>query len=1078
MSDFAGVFPGEGQAPVDAEWYLRTYPDVAAAGMDPQAHYALHGRAEGRLPRPLNARRLENALWTGFKQKALPELLAWHATTDDFDERVYAAWALARWFVSHQEWSQALPLVADLTAAPPPYLDHLGPCLLATEILLRNECLREAQDCIARAIEQHGPKGDLCLAAANILLPGPQTADADSLRLAWINRALTTARLAPLVKHDPKQPLTLDNVQATAELQADNAGMPVISVIMPVFNAEAFVETALRSVLAQSWPHLEVLVVDDDSSDATCARVETLVRQDGRIRLLRQPVNRGAYAARNAGLREARGDFVVNHDSDDWSHPQRLERMVRPLLDDPRRMASLADWVRADTHLHFQHWRIEDRLIEPSVSTWMVRRCALERLGSWDEVRVAADQELRQRLVRLYGAEAVTHVLPGVPLVLARYWPESLTMASGTHLRSTFFGPRRLYMELAETWQAMANGADDLYLPNGAADRPFPAPASLLSDFPEPADYDWLLIGDLSPEASSAAIIERLLERLLSAHCRVALLHWPDYARPDGTVARPWLELAVRSRVDIVLAEQQVQAGHVVIIGRHLLASPSDNVPHLRALHFQVVDRLDEIRHLPPRSQERQSQVYAATDMDMMPPDLFRTDWYLHHYPDVRAANSDPWQHYLRHGAAEGRDPGPQFDTAHYLRQCPDAASSGLPPLLHYLQVGQHLGIDPRPPTLPGRQPHRPERPTLLLCAHAAAPQLFGAERCLLDVLDACIRLGLNVVVSLPGTANAEYVEALRERARKVVCIPTSPWQADTPPCPYAQERFAELICTEAVDLVQVNTITLREPLLAARQAAVPALTYVHESPAHDADIASAIGLPVSQIVAQVLADSDHILANSAFTARQFDKPGATDIVGNIVDLDAFALPNTIEAGAITAALISSNLPKKGLSDLATLAQLMARSTPNVRLLLIGPDNNHVEALRCAQTRGDLPDNLQFMPYAPSPQAAIAQANIVLNLSHCQETFGRTALEGLAAGRPVLAYRHGALPELIEDGVNGFLVPQGEVAAIAERLHWLCQSPQRILAMGEMGRRTAHNYNLSRLCQQLAQAYATALQVG
>src|SRR5690606_35001641 len=109
-------------------------------------------------------------------------------------------------------------------------------------------------------------------------------------------------------------------------------------------------------------------------------------------------------------------------------------------------------------------------------------------------------------------------------------------------------------------------------------------------------------------------------------------------------------------------------------------------------------------------------------------PDLFVADWYLQRYPDVRAADIDPWQHYLRYGAAEGRDPGPNFNTARYLAQSQQARESCMPALLHYQKVGRLLGHDPSHPFLAGQQPYRPGRPTLLLCAHAAERQLFGAE--------------------------------------------------------------------------------------------------------------------------------------------------------------------------------------------------------------------------------------------------------------------------------------------------------------------------------------------------------------
>lgn len=1105
MSEFQAVAPYKGL--VDAEWYMAMYPDVAVAGIDPQQHYDLHGAAEGRLPRYLQAYRLESALWGGFSKLALPELKAWQASTDDREEHAYASWALARWYASASQWSQALPYIDILAQPLPPYIGGLGPTLLRAEVLLRNGEQSLAQACIAQAIAAKGMQPDLCLAASNVLLATEdmQHESPETRRLYWINRALATAELGSITKRDSEVALTLDNLQASCASQLSPEIQAKISVIMPAFNAEAFIETALESLLAQSWSNLEVLVVDDCSIDATVERVSEMAREDARIVLLQQPANRGAYAARNAALKHATGDFVVNHDCDDWSHPQRLELMAAPLLKNPDLVGTVAEWVRTDTELHFQCWRIENSLIEPSVSTMMMRSDAVRDLGGWDEVRVAADHELRQRLQRRHGADALLYLLPGVPLVIARQLPQSLTMAPGTHLRSTFFGLRQLYSALADTWHAMAEDASELRMPTNSATRAFPAPAPMLRTKPEQTNYDWLLISDLSETARSAKTLCQLLDRLQEQGARVALLHWPDYHRP-GPVASTILRKAVAGTVDIVLADQQLAAQRVVVVGRHLLAHPLDQVPVIQGLQScQVLDSVQEAKQLAimpiafdlPHSAAQQTAVApdialrhepaadvveldaiepgSSKESNVGVPAFFDAIWYLQRYPDVEKAGIAPWEHYVAHGSAEGREPGPAFNTAWYFEQCVEARDSGLPALVHYEQVGREAGYNPGHPTFAGNQKSRSDRPTVLLCAHAAETQLFGAERSLLDVLDACNALQLNVLVSVPGVANMAYIDELRARSLCVFCIPTQPWTADAAPCSLAIERFRSLIREYSVELVQANTLMLREPLIAARVEKVPAVLHVHESPVHDPALCAAIGLSASQIVHETLERADHVLANSSFTAEHLAKPGVTHVVSNIIDLKAFNIPNAINNKRITAALISSNLPKKGIQDLLRLACETVKDTPNLQLLLIGPDTPDVAALRTLEARGQLPTNFCLLPYAASPQAAIAQANIVLNLSHCQETFGRTLLEGMAASRPVLAYRWGALPELIDEGVNGNTFEHGDTKAIANKLRQLCRNPKKIRSLGAAGRKRAKQYNSKRLCKQLGEAYGAIL---
>lgn len=1058
---------------VDAAWYLATYPDVAAAGLDPQEHYDRFGRAEGRLPRLLAAQALETKLWEGFAGLALPELEAlYRAASAESDERSYAAWALARWHASHQEWTAASSFIEALRPSRPGVPAPLGQTLLHIEILLRLERHAEAQVMLDAALEAHGQIPDLCLAAANACrFADGSTADAK--RLEWLDCLFTAAGLARIGKLDPARPLDLDNLAALEPLPALLSG-PKISVIMPAFNAAPFIATALRSLLAQTWRNLEILVVDDCSSDDTAAIVTALAATDERVRLIRQAQNRGAYAARNAALPHASGDFITNHDSDDWSHPQRLERLADVLIAEPARMGVMAHWARADSALHFQRWRMEDGLIHPTVSTLMFRREALERLGGWDEVKVGADTELWQRIKALYGAEAVSEVLPGVPLAFARQLPESLTSTPMPHLRSQFFGMRRLYRELSQSWHTLAARPGGLYLHPAADEHRFPAPPAILRDPPPLPAYDLVLLADFGDYPAVFPQTQALLRQILASGRRVALFHWPDYRQPmPAPMAQHFLARAVEGQVDILLPGQAVTADAMVILGRHLPDKPLDRLPNVRFRDCQVL----ELEEAPNRLAKPAEGLAAPDDLALIEQSgLFSADWYLRHYDDVCQAGVDPLQHYLKDGGREGRDPGPGFNSAHYLTQCPQAEASGWPPLLHYLKAGKRLGHEAGHPTLPGTLPHREGRPTVLLCGHAADHRLFGAERSLLDVLDAFAALTINVLVSVPSTVNPDYMAALQQRSHKVLPVPTHFWSATHGPCSWAVARFGEIILGHKVDAVQVNTIVLQEPLLAAREAGVPALVHARESLEHDADICGIIGLPAEQIRTRVLELAEHVLANSAFTARAFDKPGATHIVANTIDPDTFDIPNTINPQRIDIALISSNLPKKGIHDLLAIARLLEGSTPNARLLLIGPENGHTDALKASQASGELPTNLVLAGYAASPLEAVGQTNIVLNLSHFQETFGRTVLEAMAARRPVLGYDWGALPELIRDGVNGFLLPFGDIQAVVERLRELCSNPQRIIDMGEAGRRIAQDrYSPACMIRQLEQAYASVI---
>ena len=105
---------------------------------------------------------------------------------------------------------------------------------------------------------------------------------------------------------------------------------PLVSVIVPAFDAAATLAETLASAAAQSCREIEIVIVDDGSRDDTAGLAEAFCARDPRARLLRQ-ANRGASAARNAGIAAARGEFVAPLDADDIWHPDKLARQLSAL---------------------------------------------------------------------------------------------------------------------------------------------------------------------------------------------------------------------------------------------------------------------------------------------------------------------------------------------------------------------------------------------------------------------------------------------------------------------------------------------------------------------------------------------------------------------------------------------------------------------------------------------------------------------------------------------------------------------------------------------------------------------------
>lgn len=105
--------------------------------------------------------------------------------------------------------------------------------------------------------------------------------------------------------------------------------MAEISVIIPVFNTEQYLDRCLDSVLGQDLEDLEVICVDDVSTDGSAALIQRRARKDRRLRYIRQEVNAGPGQARNRGIDTATGRYVYFLDSDDWIEPDLLSRMLQ-----------------------------------------------------------------------------------------------------------------------------------------------------------------------------------------------------------------------------------------------------------------------------------------------------------------------------------------------------------------------------------------------------------------------------------------------------------------------------------------------------------------------------------------------------------------------------------------------------------------------------------------------------------------------------------------------------------------------------------------------------------------------------
>jgi glycosyltransferase involved in cell wall biosynthesis len=119
---------------------------------------------------------------------------------------------------------------------------------------------------------------------------------------------------------------------------------PLVSVLTPVYNAEKYLEETINSALSQTWQNIEVIIVDDGSTDNSLSIAKSFA--SNKVKVISQGKNRGQTAALNRSLAESQGDFIQYLDADDILEPQKIEVQVKRLLGESSGTLAIAPWAR------------------------------------------------------------------------------------------------------------------------------------------------------------------------------------------------------------------------------------------------------------------------------------------------------------------------------------------------------------------------------------------------------------------------------------------------------------------------------------------------------------------------------------------------------------------------------------------------------------------------------------------------------------------------------------------------------------------------------------------------------------
>lgn len=453
--------------------------------------------------------------------------------------------------------------------------------ILKAEALVKLKRNIDAQVILEEYIKDKGIHPDIYFALTN-------TEHKINKRLDWINKVYELNNLKGIIFDNLDSNPTYDDLRML-ESSDKNQESSLVTVIFPVYNAGEGLRTAVRSIQAQTWSNIELIIVDDCSTDNTKKIAEDLEKADSRIRVFSTRENSGPYVARNIGLQHAKGDFITVNDADDWSHESKIEIQVRHLINNPKVIANTSQHIRLTEQLTVYRRGMPGKYMFPNMSSLMFRKKpVLKELGHWDSVRFAGDGEFKRRMLKVFGEEAYVD-LETAPLSLPRQNETSLTASSAFGYNGFFMGARREYVESFTFYYENKDSKDYHY---GQGERPFPVPAPMLPMKQKRSVMDVIVFSDFREDKEA----EALLEEFIKEKKIVGLVQVLSYDLNQSLMIDPSIrKLIDQKTVNMLVYGEEVESKEVLILNSALFNERHRYLPKIRTNTVHVLDEeIDE----------------------------------------------------------------------------------------------------------------------------------------------------------------------------------------------------------------------------------------------------------------------------------------------------------------------------------------------------------------------------------------------------------------------------------------------------------------------------------------------------
>ncbi|MGC6246342.1 glycosyltransferase family 2 protein [Pasteurella multocida] len=189
-----------------------------------------------------------------------------------------------------------------------------------------------------------------------------------------------------------------------------NSANPLVSIIMTSHNTAQFIEASINSLLLQTYKNIEIIIVDDYSSDNTFEIASRIANTTSKVRVFRLNSNLGTYFAKNTGILKSKGDIIFFQDSDDVCHHERIERCVNILLANKKTIAVRCAYSRLAPET--QHIiKVNNMDYRLGFITLGMHRKVFQEIGFFNCTTKGSDDEFFHRIAKYYGKEKIKNCL-------------------------------------------------------------------------------------------------------------------------------------------------------------------------------------------------------------------------------------------------------------------------------------------------------------------------------------------------------------------------------------------------------------------------------------------------------------------------------------------------------------------------------------------------------------------------------------------------------------------------------------------------------------------------------------------